>query len=150
MARIEFERAVTIESPRARVFAELAEPQRFLGLQPLLRSVREVPGADGARCFEAVEYVPLFGGLSMPSRLRVELAPDANETRVGFRTVAPLGIRLDGAFELLDVAGGTEVRESVALRCARWLRRFVAPQAMRAQEALLANLKQRLEAETRA
>jgi hypothetical protein len=146
VASVEFERAVTIASPPGRVFEELAAPERFLGLQPLLRSVREVAGREGARCFEAVERVPLFAGLSLPSRLRVELVPADDRTRVAFHTRAPLGIRLDGAFALRAVANGTEVRETVALRCARGLRGFVAPQAMRAQEALLANLKRRLEA----
>jgi len=37
------------------------------------------------------------------------------------------------------------VRESVALRCPPPLRRLVLAQAIRAQEALLANLKRRLE-----
>jgi hypothetical protein len=127
------------------VFAELSAPERFLGLQPLLTAVREVAGPDATRCFEAVERVPLLAGWTLPSRLRVELAPSADATRVAFRTRAPLGIRLIGSFDLDEASGGTSVRESVELRCARLLRGFVAPRAMRAQEALLANLKRRLE-----
>jgi hypothetical protein len=142
---VRFERSVSIDAPRLQVFAELSDPARFLGLQPLLRSVREVGGADGTRCFEAIERVPLVAGLTMPSRLRVELRPDANASSVAFRTQAPLGIRLAGAFDLRDANGGTEVTDRVELHCARLLRSFVAPQAIRAQEALLANLKRRLE-----
>jgi hypothetical protein len=147
LALVRFERSVKIAAPRERVFAELSEPARFLGLQPLLASVREVPGVHGARCFEAVERVPIAAGWTLPSRLRVELHPDAAGTRVAFRTRAPLGIRLTGAFELADAGGDTLVRESVELRCAQLLAGFVAPQAIHAQEALLANLKRRLEAD---
>jgi hypothetical protein len=141
-----FEREVTVLAPAPRVFAELAEPARFLGLQPLLRSVREVESAPGTRTFVATERVPLFGPLALPSRLRVELRPDADRHRVAFATRAPLGIRLRGAFALAAADGATRVVESVELDCAGWLRSFVLPAAIQAQEALLANLKQRLEA----
>lgn len=146
MPPIRFERDVEIVSPLARVFAELADPARFLGLQPLLTEVEDQPGPDGARVFAATERVPLFGGLALPSRLRVELRPDPVRSRIAFATRAPLGIRLRGAFALSAAAGATRVVESVEIECARWLRGFVAPQAIRAQEALLANLKRRLEA----
>jgi hypothetical protein len=77
--------------------------------------------------------------------LRVELRPDAETARIGFATTARLGVRLAGAFALCSDGSGTRVRQSVELHCAAWLRGFVLPRAMRAQEALLANLKQRLE-----
>jgi hypothetical protein len=141
-----FERDVAIRAPAARVFAELAEPARFLGLQPLLASVREIAGPPGARAFAASERVPVTGWLTLPSRLRVELRPDAEGRRIAFATRAPLGVRLAGAFDVIESDGATRVVESVELRCARWLRGFVVPAAIRAQEALLANLKRRLEA----
>lgn len=140
-----FEREVTIRARAPRVFAELAEPARFLGLQPLLTSVRELAGAPGTRTFAATERVPLVGALALPSRLRVELRPDAAAQRIAFATRAPLGIRLRGAFAVTEVDGATRVVESVEVECAGWLRNFVLPAAIRAQEALLANLKQRLE-----
>ena len=140
-----FQREVTIRVPAARVYAELAEPARFLGLQPLLASVRELPGPDGARVFAATERVPIAGPIAWPSRLRVELRPDRAAWRIAFATRAPLGIALRGAFDLVEAGGVTRVVESVELACAGWLRGFVLPQAVHAQEALLANLKRRLE-----
>ena len=143
---MEFARSVEIAAPLARVWAELSEPARFLGLQPLLVEVREVAAPGGARAFEAVEVVRALG-VPLRSRLHVELRPERAAQRVCFATRAPLGIALAGEFALLALgAGRTAVRESVTLRCARPLRRFVARQAVRAQEALLANLKRRLEA----
>jgi hypothetical protein len=130
------------------VLAELCEPARFLGLQPLLVEVREVAAPAGARAFEAVERVRLLGRIPLRSRLRVELAPDRAARRVHFATRAPLGIRLEGAFALEEAGpGATRVHEMVTLAAPRGLHAWVRAQAVRAQEALLANLKQRLEAE---
>jgi len=127
------------------VWAELSEPARFLGLQPLLVEVREVEAAPGARAFEAVERVRVLA-LPLRSRLHVELRPDPQARGVAFATRAPFGIRLDGAFALEALGEKrTAVRESVSVRCGAPLLGFVVAQAMRAQEALLANLKRRLE-----
>ena len=145
MAAVRFERAIEVRATPDRVFEELAEPARFLGLQPLLTSVRELPGADGERVFTATERVPIAGPIALPSRLRVVLRPDSAARSVGFATRAPLGIALTGAFAVEGADGGARVVESVEVRCAGWLVGFVLPQAIRAQEALLANLKARLE-----
>jgi hypothetical protein len=146
VATCRFERDIVIAAPRDRVFAELAEPARFLGLQPLLTEVREVPAAPGVRAFEALERVPLLGRIAVRNRLRVELTPLPAERRIGFAASAALGIRLAGAFTFEAEGAATRVTESVVLRCPIWLRRFVLREAIQAQEALLANLKQRLEA----
>lgn len=146
MATHHFERDIAIAAPLARVFAELSEPARFLGLQPLLTEVREVAAEQGVRAFEAVERVVLLGPIAVRNRLRVELTPRPDENRIGFATRAPLGIRIEGAFALTAEGSATRVTESVALRCPFWLSRFVLREATRAQQALLANLKQRIEA----
>jgi hypothetical protein len=148
MKQIAFEHEISIAAPLARVFAELAEPVRFLGLQPLLTSVQEIAASEGARAFEAMERVRVLGPLSMLSWLQVELRPDAAASRIAFATRASLGVRLAGAFSLCSDGSCTRVRQSVELHCSRWLRGFVLPRAMRAQEALLSNLKQRLESYT--
>jgi hypothetical protein len=53
---------------------------------------------------------------------------------------------VEGAFALDAMGTTTRVTESVVLRCPFWLSRFVLREATRAQEALLANLKRRIEA----
>jgi len=143
--RAAFERDVTIDAPLTRVFAELGTPARFLGLQPLLTDVREIASAPDTRAFEATERVRILGPIALRSRLHVELRLDPERARIAFATRAPLGIRLHGDFTLAPVETGTRVVESVTVECPRWLAGFVLPQAMRAQEALLANLKRRLE-----
>lgn len=147
MSRAAFEKEVTIRAPLTRVFAELGTPARFLGLQPLLTEVREVEAAAGTRAFEASERVRIVGPIAITNRLRVELRLDPEHARIAFAARAPLGVRLDGDFALTAACGaGTRVVESVTVACPRWIAGFVLPQAIRAQEALLANLKRRLEA----
>ena len=147
MASSRFERDVAIAAPLGRVFAELSEPARFLGLQPLLTEIREIEAPPGARAFEAIERVALLGSsFAVRNRLVVELVPMPAQQLVTFATRAPLGIRLRGAFSLQDEGAATRVRESVLLRCPLVLRRLVLREAIHAQEALLANLKERLEA----
>ena len=140
-----FERDVVIAAPLARVFEELSEPARFLGLQPLLTDVREVAAGQGARAFEAIERVALLGPIAVKNRLRVELTPRPEQQRIGFATRAPLGIRIEGGFALAADGTATRVTESVALRCPFWLSRFALREAIHAQEALLDNLRRRLE-----
>lgn len=146
MAICRFERGIAIEAPLERVFAELAEPSRFLGLQPLLTEVREIAAAPGVRAFEAVERVRLLGPIAKKNLLRVELTPRPEAQRIDFATRAPLGIRVDGAFAFAASGTTTRVTESVVLHCPALLKRFVLREAIGAQEALLANLKQRIEA----
>lgn len=149
-APLRFEQSVEVAAPPERVLAELSEPARFLGLQPLLVEVREEPATAGRRAFAAVERVALAGPLAWRSRIRVELAPDPAVRTVGFATRAALGIALEGAFHVEPGAdGGARVVQRVALTCPPLLRRFVAARAIAAQEALLANLRARLEAEDR-
>ncbi len=145
MAECRFERDVAIAAPPDRVFAELSEPVRFLGLQPLLTEIREIDAEPGARVYEAIERVALLGPVAVRNRLIVELRPLPAQQRIAFATRAPLGIRVSGDFSLQAEGAATRVRESVLLRCPLLLRRFVLREAIGAQEALLANLKRRLE-----
>jgi len=141
---------VEIRAPRERVYAELAEPRRQLGLQPLLVEVRELPpaaGAPGARCFEAVERIALFGPLAVRNRIRVEIAPVAPPAGLDFHATSRGGVEVWSEFRLEALPGGaTEVREDVRVRTPGWLRPLVGRQALRAQRRLLDNLKRRLEA----
>lgn len=146
MHRAAFAREITIDAPLTRVFAELGTPARFLGLQPLLTDVREVASGPDTRAFEAAERVRILGPIAVRNRLRVELRLDPAHARIGFATRAPLGVRLDGDFALTAADAGTRVVESVTVACPRWIAGFVLRQAIGAQEALLANLKRRLEA----
>lgn len=139
-----------VAAPVERVFAELREPSRLLGLQPLLEAVRELEArAPGTRRFEAVERVRVPGlpGRRLRNRIETVLRAFPDEARVAFLTRSRPGLLLRGEFRLSLAGDGTRVEEDVVLRCPLGLRRFVVREACRAQRALVARLKARLESE---
>jgi len=143
---VALELGIEIRAPRERVHAELRDPARHLGLQPLL--VRVSPHADG-RGFDAVERVPLAGPLAWRNRLRVEIDPGPAPERIGFRA-RTAGVQVWSAFEIAEGPGETSVvRERFGVRLPPWLRPlrgWVERRARDAQRALLDNLRARLEA----
>lgn len=143
-----FERSVAIRSEPGAIEAELADPQRQIGLQPLLVSVSEIDGGDSTRTrhFEAIEIVRVFGCVKLRNRIRVRIHVTRPGEVVEFEASSFPGIVVHSRFTLSRVESGTHVREEVRLEAPILLRGFVASEAMRAQEELLANLKQRLEA----
>lgn len=145
--RASFECRQTIRAPRARIHAELATPERQLGLQPLLVEVH--PRADG-RGFEAVERVPLVGALAFRNRIQVEVEAFEPPARIGLRAHSG-SLQVRSEFQLRPSeadAGATDVLERVELSIPVWwrpLRRFVLRRAVQAQQGLLENLRRRME-----
>lgn len=145
MAEIRFERSVRIDAPRERVYAELAEPERQLGLQPLLVSVRELPAEAGVQRFEAVERIAGLGPFVWHNRIIVDVRPADPPHRLDFHARSRGGVTVRSGFRLEAVGEATEVHETVEVGMPWALRPLVARLAVRAQERLLANLKRRLE-----
>jgi hypothetical protein len=145
MATVCFERSIEIAVGPARIYEELVDPARQLGLQPLLERVVERPSEPPERHFEALERIVLFGVLALRNRIQVTLRPVEPDRRVDFVAHSPAGIRVHSRFELEPTAGGTRVCEHVTLEVPRLLRRFVTRRASEAQERLLVNLRRRLE-----
>jgi hypothetical protein len=149
-ARFVLETRIARISP-ARVYAELVDPRRQLGLQPLLTSVTEVAGSFDtktgvvARHFEAVEVFRALGIQWFRNRIRVRVVPLEPGRRVDFEARSRPGIVVRSSFELSPDGDGTRVRESVELHSPAVLMGFVRREGRAAQIALLANLKARLE-----
>ena len=149
-ARFVLETRLARTSPK-RVFEELVDPRRQLGLQPLLASVTELGGSFDtgtgvvARHFEAVEVFRVFGIQWFRNRIRVRVVPVEPGRRVDFEARSRPGIVVRSSFELSPDGDGTRVRESVELRSPGILMGFVRREARAAQIALLGNLKARLE-----
>jgi hypothetical protein len=147
---IGFTRALRIAASPAAVFAELSDPRCYLGLQPLLVDVTELErGVDDVghpfRRFASVERIVLFGVFPFRNRIesRLTLEEDGRALRVD--TASRPGIRLRAAYTFASEEIGTLLRLSVAIGCPRLLARFVGREAERAHDALLTNLKTRLE-----
>ena len=149
-ARFVLETRIARTSP-ARVFDELADPRRQLGLQPLLASVTELGGSIDtktgvvARDFEAVEVFRVFGIQWFRNRIRVRVVPVEPGRRVEFEARSRPGIVVRSSFELSPDGDGTRVTESVELRAPAVLMSIVGRESRAAHVALLANLKARLE-----
>jgi hypothetical protein len=92
-----------------------------------------------------VERIRLGGLVPLRNRIesRLTLEKDGEALRVD--TASRPGIALRAAYTLAREENGTELRLHVAIDCPRILARFVGREAERAHDALLANLKQRLE-----
>lgn len=140
-----------IAAPRERVYRELADPARHLGLQPLLVAVEErAAGAEGGRAFDAIERIRLLGVLPVRNRIHVEIVPVSPPERIDFHAHSPLGpVSVRSRFTLVpEGAGACTVREEVEVGVAGWLallRGAIVGQATRAQEGLLRSLRLRLE-----
>ena len=147
MAAACFERSVTVCGAPRLVYAELADPARQIGLQPLLVDVTELPTSDPDRTrrFEALEVVRLPGFGSFRNRIRVRVDCVAPPEIIDFEARSFPRITVRSRFTLAPEGDGTRVSESVTVAAPAPLRPFVLREAVRAQEALLANLARRLE-----
>jgi len=147
MARDRFERSVTIRAAPTSIYAELADPERQIGLQPFLVRVTELPTPDLARTrsFRAVEVIRIFGVLPLPAPIRVRVDLVAPAKIIDFEARSLPGLSVRSRFTLSEVESGTYVHEAVTVEAPALVRTFVQRKAIRAQEALLANLARRLE-----
>lgn len=150
MAEIRLEKRVAIGAPPEAVYAELADPRRQLGLQPLLVDVVEVDGGNEAasRAFDAVELLRFFGVLPWRNRIRVriELTQPVEVVDYEARSFPAITVRSRFTLAASPEGEGTELQQRICVDVPAPLRAFVAPHVDRAQDGLLANLKARLEA----
>jgi len=152
---LRFETSTTIDASPAAIYAELAEPRRQLGLQPLLVDVHEIERGEtdtGAayRVFEAVERFRFFGVVRWHNRIRVRVELVRPGEILAFEAKSRPGITLRSRFSLESSAAATVVREQLEIEVPALLAGFVGREAERVHEQLLANLKRRLEAPGRA
>jgi hypothetical protein len=152
MAEIRLEKRVAICAPPEEVYAELWEPSRQLGLQPLLVEVVELGAGDtpDSRVFDAVELFRFFGVLRWRNRIRVRIDPIRPGEVVAFEARSFPAITVRSRFTLAASRDGTELHEEIRVDVPAPLRAFVAAQVDRAQDGLLANLEARLEARRKA
>ena len=158
LARITFEKSVLVSASLAAVYAHLAEPKSFLGLQPLLVELAETGrGVDArgrsVRGFQTVEQLRLAGLVPWRNRLTGTVALDPAGDRIDVEVRSRPGIVLRSTYRLREAVlpsgtAGTQVTERVEIDCPRLLAPFVRREADRAHEQLLQALALRLEAAT--
>jgi hypothetical protein len=150
LVRLSFEKSTWICAKPAAVFAHLAEPRHFLGLQPLLVELHETgrgsdPEGRPTRRFESVEKLYFAGFIPFHNRIAGLLTLGSDGDMIEVTVWSRPRLVLHSRYRLEAETAGTRVTEAVAIDCPRLLAGLVRRQAERAHEHLLAALKERLE-----
>jgi hypothetical protein len=144
---------ITIDQPVPIVYAHLADPANFLGLQPLLTSMSSIQEAivDRRRVcrYETVETFRLGSIPLLHNRIQVETTLTEVDRRIDTRVRSFPNIALQVSYDFVAEGQNTLLTERMEITVARWLAGFVVRQATQAQQQTLANLKARLEADHR-
>jgi hypothetical protein len=140
-----FETRIQGVAPLA-VYDHLSDPRSFLGLQPLLRAVEKITPVPGGCSWESVEAVPICCGCVHLNRIAVVTKPRLPELCVAMEVSSPGGVTIDSSLTCVEDGSDTVVRQAFLVSAPRLLRAFVRAEASKAQLAMLANLKKRLEA----
>jgi carbon monoxide dehydrogenase subunit G len=141
-----FSTTYAVDAPPAEVWAHLADPHSYVGLSPLVVTVRDVrPVHDDGR--EAVEYVAVerfrWGPLRWDNPIRVTMTTPSGR-RIVSTVVSPGAVRLESTVDLAEHGSGTEVTEVTEVRSPGPLRRFVTGKARSVQTERARELTRRM------
>ena len=143
-----------ISCPKGEVYDQLAEPINMIGLQPLLTTIdilKEHKNNEGVllRPFYMVETYWLLGLPILRTRVYTVISLTKPGDGLEIRMYRKPGIVLAYQFEFRSIKDEEEMTHLVQKiqyeKGAKILENFVFEQAVKAQRALLTNLKVRLE-----
>lgn len=147
-----FELNSFIDRPQGEVYDHLAEPINMIGLQPLLTTIdvlKDQKDAEGItlRPFYTVETFRWAGLPLYRNRVYSVIHLTKPKHELEFRVYRKPGIKIVYKYEFHQVEEGrTHLIQKVNFeRVYKLLENFVFDQAIKAQRALLTNLKVRLE-----
>ena len=134
-----FAHTFAVAAPPAVVYGHLADPRSYVGLSPLVVSVR-----DGHRDGDVVHYtaVEKFRWYTNPITVTMTLG----ELRVVSDVVSPGRVRLRAAVDLVPFGDGARVTETITVESPTLLRRFVLRQARKVQQSRAKELARRMRA----
>jgi len=147
MAHSTFEKRIAIDSTAAAVYAELSDPARQIGLQPLLVATEECADAatDSSLTFIAIEAVPVIFGWTLRNRIEVRVERTRPGEVVEFHARSRPGVRVRSRYTLASDGRRTTVHELARIDMPRLLQQFIMKRAEAAHAELLHNLKRRIE-----
>lgn len=151
MKSIRFQKTIQIEAEATAVYNHLANIANHPGLQPLVVETQEIGrgvDADGHVTidFYSVELFRFLGILPYRNKIRVQMT-QVPEKNILIQEVDSFpNIRLVSRTVFEAVGEGTAVTETIDIESPNWVANFVAKTADSAHDALLQNLKTRLEA----
>ena len=148
----DFRESLIIQAPLSQVFAQLAQPERMLGLQPLLvhcEVVNQRADAESQITECEVLYTERFkilGPLHYDNHIRSFMKSDARANQITFTVRSFPRIKLSSCYDLSPRESHTHVELSLTIQAPAILAGFVSKIAHGAHRRLLAKLKQRCEA----
>lgn len=152
MKSITFSKSIHIQAEITAVYAHLATIANHPGLQPLVVETQEIArGVDDAGHtvidFFSVELFRFLGVFSYRNKIRVKMTQLPAENLLIQEVASFPSIRLVSRTVFEADEGGTAVTETIHIDIPNLVANFVQKTADSAHDALLQNLKMRLEAD---
>jgi|WetSurMetagenome_2_1015567.scaffolds.fasta_scaffold807481_1 hypothetical protein len=147
--KLEF--TVHIRRPVSVVYDHLAQPENFIGLQPLLSSLSsvqemEINNKRGYR-YGTVETFRIGPIPVLNNRIRVQTVLTEPDRQIDTVVQSKPHIRLDVQYQFTPLGDETHLVEKMLISVPAWVGGYVVRTARRVQEQTLANLKHWLETE---
>lgn len=146
-----FEQKIIISHPCKDVYEHLAEPKSFLGLQPMLTSLEVLPEQQNEngitlRPFYTVETFRWMGIPILNNRIHSTAYLIDPYKKLKHIVLSKPGVEIEFNYDFEEDAGRTHLTQTVyILKTHPILENFVFREMVKAQRALVANLKARLE-----
>jgi len=141
---------IDIARPISIVYDHLAQPQNFLGLQPLLIEMSPITATveNGwpVRSYETVEAFRVGGRVVYRNRIRVKMTLPRPPEQIDTIVHSPGGVTLTVQYLFTSEKDGMRLTEIMEIHTPRLLAGFVVQQATQAQNTVMQRLKARLEA----
>ena len=149
MATYPLEFKTWINVPPNAAYEHLRDPHHLVGLQPLLTYVDAVQfGEQDDKknvSYETVEAFSRMGIVLYRNRIRVQTVFTDQPLQLNITVHSFPNITLNVEYSFAPLDDGVLVKETMLIHVHEWLASFVINEAAKAQTALLANLKNRLE-----
>lgn len=140
---------IHIQTSAKKVYEHLTDPHHFVGLQPLLTHVDSVQFGERDGCktvsYETVEAFRWRGITLYNNRIRVQTVFTHPPKKLNTVVESFPNVTLNVEFTFTPKNNGVLVKQIMQINTYAWLSKFVISEATRAQNALLVNLKNRLE-----
>ena len=138
-----------INVPPNTAYEHLRDPHNLVGLQPLLTYVDAVQfGEQDDKknvSYETVEAFSRMGIVLYRNRIHVQTVFTDQPLQLNITVHSFPNITLNVEYSFAPLDDGVLVKEKMLIHVHEWLASFVINEATKAQTALLANLKNRLE-----
>ncbi|GHJ48123.1 hypothetical protein Cs7R123_54650 [Catellatospora sp. TT07R-123] len=149
MAKAVLEHEWRVDAGLDEVFRHLADPNSYIGLSPLVVTVRDVRMAVDERDRPVLDYIAVerFKFLRKlrwdnPIKVRMRTLPDQGKLAQSVKS--PGGVRLESTVELIADGDGTRILERLDLSMPAPLKGFVTGQARSVQLFRAAELARRM------